>query len=155
VVELSLFRPEEIQRYGFAAELIRETTRGSVYQNAVARLVHGPEGLVCELEKPWPALFAWLGHFVAEIKEPKAALQALWEAHQAVEEAGTLLVVYDDQNFYWKRSGEPTQGTARLRAPACLVLEAPKVRRLLFFDGREFLDFIAPPGHPVLIPLRE
>jgi len=155
VVELLLFEPEEVARFGPAAELLRALVRGQVYENAVARLVHGPEGLVCELKPPRGGLFVWLGPLVAEVGGQKEALRALWEAFSVAETEGSLLVVYDEAREYRRRPGAPARGEARLRAPACLVLEAPSERRLLFFDGREFLDFRAPPGRPVLAPLRE
>ncbi len=153
--ELSLFRPEEIERYGPAAGLFREAVSGTVYQNAVARLVHGPEGLVCELEKPWSALFVWLGGFAAEVVGRRQAHRALWEAFADAEREGSLLVVYDERRSYWRRPGRSPLGEARLAAPYCFVLETPRVRRLLFFTGREFLDFKKRPGFPVLAPLRE
>ncbi len=155
MVELLLFESEEVARFGPAVELLRATVRGRVYENAVARLEHGPGGLVCELKPPRGGLFLWLGPLVAEVGGRKEALRALWEAFSAAEAGGSLLVVYDETREYRRRPGAPPRGEARLRAPACLVLEAARERRLLFFAGREFLDFRLPPGRPVLAPLRE
>ncbi len=140
--------PPEGER--LALEYAREVLRGRVYENPVARLVHAPEGVYCELKRPFSAAYARLAPALAEVLAEREARRVVWEAlarRQAGE--GALLVVYDERTYHLAAGREV--GPARLEAPyLLLLLEARRDRWLLFFQGREFLFFRFAPGLPVL-----
>ena len=153
MLELALLDSPVPPRFELALELVREAIGGHVYENPVARLVHAPAGVFCELKAPLPGVYARLGPAVAEVVGEREARRVLWEALAQAEEGGELLVVYDERRYY--RSGPEPGGEPLLKPPYCLVLRAGRERRWLFFTGQEFLSFFLGAGLPVLGPVRE
>ncbi len=132
-----------------ALEYALEVLQGEVYENPVARLIHAPAGVYCELKHPFVAFYARLAPALAEVLGERDARRVVWEAlarRQARE--GDLLLVYDERTYYLA-AGEET-GKPRLEAPYLLLFEARRTRWLLFFQGKEFLFFRFSPGLPVL-----
>ncbi|HFB39447.1 MAG TPA: hypothetical protein ENJ76_03430 [Oceanithermus sp.] len=153
MLELALFAADTGPRYELMLELLREALGGQVYENPVARLVHAPAGVLCELKAPLFGVHARTGPAVAEVVDERAARRILWEALAQAEEGGELLVVYDERRQY--RTVPEPAGEPLLRPPYCLILRAGRERRWLFFTGREFLYFRLEAGLPVLGPIHE
>ena len=151
--ELTLF--EEAAEPGHALWLafFREVLEGRTYENPVARLVHAPAGVLCELKAPLFGVHARMGPAVAEVVGEREARRALWEALALAEEEGEIFVVYDENRIY--RTFPQPAGEPLLRPPYCLGLWARRERRLLFFTGRDFLYFRLGAGLPVLGAVRE
>jgi len=132
-----------------ALEYALEVLQGEVYENPVARLIHAPAGVYCELKHPFTAFYARLAPALAEVLGERGARQVVWEALARRQAGGgDLLLVYDEQTYYL--ATEKETGQPRLEAPYLLLLEARRTRWLLFFQGKEFLFFRFAPGLPVL-----